>query len=158
MTLDTIMTRHVVTVRMDTELRDIRDLFDRYKFHHVVVTEHCKVVGIVSDRDLLKNISPFIGQASERTMDVASLRRKAHQVMTRALVSAQPNMAAGDAAILMINNKVSCLPVLDGNGACVGIVTMRDLLRWALRHMADTSCAVRLQAEADAGAARSKAA
>jgi acetoin utilization protein AcuB len=159
MTLDTIMTRHVVTVNMDTELRAIRTLFEQYKFHHVVVTEKCRVVGLISDRDLLKNISPFIGQASERTMDLASLRRKAHQVMTRALVSAQPTTPIGDAAIMMINNKISCLPVLDEHGACVGIITMRDLLRWSLRHMADQTCAVQLQTESESGAAeRAKAA
>ena len=140
MTIETIMTRHVVTVRMDDELRTIRELFDRYRFHHVVVVDQCRVVGVISDRDLLHNISPFIGKASERTMDLASLHRKAHQVMTRSLVSVMPETPIGDAAILMMNNKISCLPVLDANGACVGIVTMRDLLRWSLRQMADQTC------------------
>jgi acetoin utilization protein AcuB len=151
MTLDTIMTRHVVTVGMDDELRKIRDLFDRYRFHHVVVVDKCRMVGVISDRDLLKNISPFIGKASERTMDLASLQRKAHQIMTRSLVSAQPDMLIGDAALMMLNNKISCLPVLDANGACVGIITLRDLLRWSLRHMADQSCVTQLRAEEKSG-------
>jgi acetoin utilization protein AcuB len=149
MTLETIMTRHVVTVRMDTELREIRELFERYKFHHVLVTDHCKVVGIISDRDLLKNISPLIGKASERTMDAASLRLRAHQIMTRALIWAHPGMRAGDAALLMMNNRVSCLPVLDPNGAHLGIVTMRDLLRWALHNIADKTCENQLAAAAE---------
>lgn len=158
MTLETIMTRHVVTVRMDTELREIRELFDRYKFHHLLVSDHCKIVGIISDRDLLRNISPFIGKASERTIDSASLRIKAHQIMTRSLISAHPGMRAGDAALLMMNNRVSCLPVLDPNGAYLGIVTMRDLLRWALHHVADTSCETHLQAQHNARTGQSKAA
>ncbi len=149
MTIDTIMTRHVVTVRMDDELRVIRELFDRYRFHHVVVVDHCLVVGVISDRDLLRNVSPFIGKASERTMDVASLHRKAHQIMTRGLVSVAPETPIGDAAILMMNNKISCLPVLDANGACVGIVTMRDLLRWSLRQMADQTCVNELRLAKD---------
>jgi acetoin utilization protein AcuB len=146
MTLETIMTRHVVTVHMDDELWKVRELFDRYRFHHVFVVDQCRVVGVISDRDLLRNVSPFIGKASERTMDLASLHRKAHQVMTRALVSAAPDTPIGDAALLMLNNKISCLPVLDGHGACVGIITQRDLLRWSLKHMADQTCANQLRA------------
>ncbi len=150
MTLETIMTRHVVSVHMDDELWKVRELFDRYRFHHVVVVDQGRVVGVISDRDLLRNVSPFIGKASERTMDVASLHRKAHQVMTRALVSASPDTPIGHAALLMLNNKISCLPVLDGHGACAGIITQRDLLRWSLRHMADQTCVDQLR-ESDAG-------
>ncbi len=147
MTLDTIMTRHVVTVKMDDELGKIRELFDKYRFHHVLVVDQCRVVGVISDRDLLHNVSPFIGKASERTLDVASLHRKAHQIMTRALISGSPDTSIGDAALLLLNNKISCLPVLDSNGACVGIVTMRDLLRWSLKQMADQTCVNELKAQ-----------
>lgn len=147
MTLDTIMTRHVVTVKMDDELGKIREMFEKYRFHHVLVVDQCRVVGVISDRDLLHNVSPFIGKASERTMDTASLRRKAHQIMTRALISATQETPIGDAALLLLNNKISCLPVLDSNGACVGIVTMRDLLRWSLKQMADQTCVNELNAE-----------
>jgi acetoin utilization protein AcuB len=80
-------------------------------------------------------------------MDTASLHRKAHQIMTRALISAAPDTPIGDAALLLLNNKISCLPVLDSNGACVGIVTMRDLLRWSLKQMADQTCVSELKAE-----------
>ncbi len=147
MTLDTIMTRHVVTVKMDDELGKIRELFDKYRFHHVLVVDQCRVVGVISDRDLLHNVSPFIGKASERTLDVASLHRKAHQIMTRTLISAAPDTPIGDVVLLLLNNKISCLPVLDSNGACVGIVTMRDLLRWSLKQMADQTCVNELRAE-----------
>lgn len=147
MTLDTIMTRHVVTVGMDDELGTIRKVFDQFRFHHVVVVDKCRVVGVISDRDLLANLSPFLGKPSERTMDLASLHRRAHQIMTRALISARPETPVGDAALTMINNKISCLPVLNQHGACVGIVTMRDLLRWSLQQMVDPTCVNRLRTE-----------
>jgi acetoin utilization protein AcuB len=80
-------------------------------------------------------------------MDVASLHRRAHQIMTRGLISGSPETPVGDAALLLLNNRISCLPVLDAHGACVGIVTMRDLLRWSLKEMADQTCVNRLRAE-----------
>ena len=132
MTLEQIMTRHVVTATMDTPIKEIREIFDRYKFHHVVVTEHGKAVGVVSDRDLLKTISPFVGKMGERTQDVASLQKKAHQVMTRQLVCGRTSMPITDAVRLLLHHNVSCLPVVDEDDHCVGIVTWHDFLRWAI--------------------------
>lgn len=94
-----------------------------------MVTENDRVVGVLSDRDLLRNISPFVGRASEREQDAASLNKRVHQVMSRKLVSASPRVSVRAAADLMIRNKISCLPVIDDAGKCVGIVTHRDLLK-----------------------------
>ena len=105
-----------------------------------MVVDKCRVVGVISDRDLLRNVSPFVGKPSERTMDAASVHRKAHQIMTRKLVWASPQTKVADAALVMYNNRISCLPVLDENGACVGIVTTRDFLRWSLEYLADRTC------------------
>lgn len=143
-TVGTIMSRHVVSVSMDASVRQIQRIFTQYRFHHVVVTEEephaaaepdegVRAVGIISDRDLLKTISPFIGKMAERPQDLASLDRKAHQVMTRALVSATEDMTVADAALVMLNQRVTCLPVLNEHGRCIGIVTWRDLLRWTVQ-------------------------
>lgn len=140
MILDSIMTRHVVSVGMDDALDTIQSLFLRFKFHHVVVLDRCRVVGVISDRDLLKHISPFVGKPTERSIDAASLKKRAHQVMGRAIVTASPEMPAGDAALLMLQSKVSCLPVVDTHGVCIGIVTRTDLLRWALGRLTDNPC------------------
>ena len=134
-TLDEIMTMHVVTVTLDTTLSQIRDIFRQFEFHHVVVVNKGKAVGVLSDRDLLKNISPFIGKLSEQARDANSLKKRAHQVMSRRLVSAQPSMLAAEAALLLLQHNISCLPVLDHEQRCIGIVTWRDLLRWSSRVM-----------------------
>jgi acetoin utilization protein AcuB len=130
--VETIMTRRVVRVKMDDSLRDVRDIFERSGFHHLVVVDGRRVVGLVSDRDLLKNISPFVGKMSEREQDAFTLLRRVHQIMTRKLVSCAPSATLAEAGRLMLDLKVSCLPVLDARGACVGILTMRDLLAWSL--------------------------
>lgn len=133
MILSDIMTRTVVTVSMDDNLRDIRRIFERHRFHHVVVVESGKAVGIISDRDVLKHLSPFIGKLSERPQDVECLNRRAHQIMKRRLTYASPNTLVNDAVQLMIQKDLSCLPVLDETGRCIGIVTSRDMLRWCTR-------------------------
>jgi acetoin utilization protein AcuB len=133
MQVHTIMTREVITVGPDDSVRGVRDLFERFRFHHVIVVDAGRVAGVVSDRDLLKNLSPFIGKGSERPMDLASLQRRVHQIMTRKPITINENDAIGAAGLLMLQNHVSCLPVVNDAGACCGIITSRDVLRWCLQ-------------------------
>lgn len=131
-TLANIMTARVVTVNLDDTVDHIRDLFGRHGFHHLLVVDNGHAVGLISDRDLLKNLSPFIGKLSERQQDAFCLRRRAHQVMTRSLIWAPPDTSIIDAVTLLLAHDISCLPVLDEHHHVMGIVTWRDLLRSTL--------------------------
>ena len=61
MNVSDIMSKHVVTVEFDDRLSAVKDIFDNAKFHHLLVVEAGVLFGVVSDRDLLKSISPNIG-------------------------------------------------------------------------------------------------
>ncbi len=127
-----VMTPHVVSVTMDHTLAQVRDLFAAYRFHHLIVTDAGRVVGVLSDRDLLKNLSPFVDGANERAQDRWSLNKRVHQIMTRRLVSCAPETTLAEAGALMRDHRVHCLPVVDAQGRLKGIITMRDMLEWAL--------------------------
>ncbi|MBL9149084.1 MAG: CBS domain-containing protein [Phycisphaerae bacterium] len=133
MRVDEIMSRHVHHVDLDATLETIRRIFEESRFHHLVVLEEGRLVGIVSDRDLLRNLSPWLGTPSERTMDTSSLKRKAHQVMTRAVVTGSAEMDVAEAARVMLVKRVSCLPVVDAWMNVVGIVTDHDILKWTVQ-------------------------
>ncbi len=130
MTLETIMTRNVVTVGLDDTLDDIRGLLLDHGFHHVLVVNNRRVVGVVSDRDVLKHLSPFVGQLAEQQRDLACLRKRAHQIMTRKVAMAITDTPIADAAATMLEMAISCLPVMDRQGRLAGIVTDRDVMRW----------------------------
>ena len=138
-----IMSHPVETISMDDSVEHIRDIFERSHYHHlVVVGDDGECAGVISDRDLLKNLSPFIGKMSERTSDVNCLKRRAHQIMTRQLVAVRKNTSLRAAARVMLDHKISCLPVVDAHKHCIGIVTIRDIVRWAV---------VSLERETDTG-------
>ena len=59
-TVETIMTQDVVTVDMDDPLYLIQRIFQREGFHHLLVVEEDQLVGVISDRDLLPAISPYV--------------------------------------------------------------------------------------------------
>ncbi|MFC1485830.1 CBS domain-containing protein [Candidatus Latescibacterota bacterium] len=129
MKIDSILTNRVVTVEMDDTLSTIREIFVRLKFHHVLVVENQKLVGVISDRDLLKSISPFIGTLSERTLDLNTLNRRAHQIMSYKLITVTRENSIEEAARKLLEHKVSCLPVVSEKGYVEGILTWKDIFR-----------------------------
>ena len=129
MNVEQIMSDELITVEIDDTIRMVKRLFEKHTFHHLLVVEGGRLVGIISDRDLMRSWSPFIGKISERSQDRATLKRCAHQIMTRKPVTAVVEMEVRDAAKIMLENSVSCLPVIQKNGRAIGIVTWRDVLR-----------------------------
>ena len=128
--VSTIMSDKVVTISPDDSLQVVRRLFDAHRFHHLIVTERGKAQGVISHRDLLKHLSPFVGTLSEKSRDVWTLDKRVHQVMSRSIVWANLDTPITEAALLMAANRISSLPILDDKGRPVGIVTTVDVLRW----------------------------
>lgn len=133
MRIEDIMTREVITVGFDDDLKHVRELFTKFRFRHLpVIDDDQRLSGIISDRDMLANVSPFAGTINERAADANSLRRKAHQIMTRNPTTIDPREKAERAVLLMLHQRISSLPVIDGQSRLLGIITMRDLMRWLL--------------------------
>ncbi len=131
-TVRDIMTTPVYSINMDASIRDAKALFDKRRFHHAVVLQRKQVVGVLSDRDVLKVISPFIGnRMMQRSQDLSTLKQRIHQIMSRTLVTIDPDATVAEAARKMLTERVSCLPVVDEDMHLVGILTIRDFLSWA---------------------------
>ncbi|GGF81822.1 CBS domain-containing protein [Alteromonas lipolytica] len=130
MSIPSVMTHRVVTVHMDDSLAVVREIFEASGFHHLLVVEEDKLVGVISDRDYLKAISPFIDSISERIRDRATLERKVHQIMTREVITLKATDSMVKAIELFNTHKISCLPVIDENEKPIGIVSWRDIFRY----------------------------
>jgi acetoin utilization protein AcuB len=129
MTVKEIMTPRVQKVGQDESLRSVRNIFEGQPFHHLLVVHQGRLVGVLSDRDLLKHISPFVGQnMMERPQDRRTLNLRVHQIMSRKLHTVGPEVSVQVAADRMIAADVSCLPVVSEDGKPLGIVTWKDLL------------------------------
>ena len=127
-TVGQIMSRRVTTVTMDDTLAKVQELFREFRFHHLLVLEERQLVGIISDRDLLKALSPAIGTLMETDRDRATLNKRAHQIMSRNPVSATADMPIEMAARLLIDKKVSCLPIVTEDQTLAGILSWKDIL------------------------------
>ncbi len=129
MNIDSIMSKQVVTVVFDDTLATVKEIFDEARFHHLLVVEDGKLHGVVSDRDLLRAMSPFIGSTVETARDVNTLNRRVHQIMSRKPLTLRPEATVDDAVDLFLAHRVSCIPVVDAQQRPVGIVSWRDVLR-----------------------------
>lgn len=128
--LGRVMTTRLVTVELDDPLEVVKRIFDSVKFHHLLVVDAGKkLCGVISDRDLLRALSPYIGTASENARDTATLKKRVHQIMTREPVTLPPEATVADAARLFLEHRVSCIPVVGPGFKAVGIVSWRDLLK-----------------------------
>ncbi len=128
MKVNSIMTKEVITVDMDVTLSTICGIFDEKRFHHLLVIEDDELRGVISDRDLLKALSPFLNTPCEQNRDLATLRKRAHQIMSRELVTITDQASSEEASQLMLRENISCLPVMSSDGQVVGIITWKDLL------------------------------
>ena len=86
-----------------------------------------RLVGIVSDRDLLRAAASSI--AGLNADDARTFKRqiRVSEIMSRSIAVAQPHTLLVDAAKLMRAHKIGCLPVVE-DGLLVGLITESDLL------------------------------
>ncbi len=123
MKISSIMTRRVVTVEMDDSLQIIREIFENVKFHHILVVDGQKLAGVISDRDLIRALSPFLDTPTEKERDTTTLNKKAHQIMSRTPITVDAETSIEKASNLLLENNISCLPVISPQGSIEGIVT-----------------------------------
>jgi acetoin utilization protein AcuB len=130
MDVGTIMTARVVTVEMDDQLDVVKKIFDTLNFHHLlVIDDGRKLKGIVSDRDLLKALSPYVGSAAENARDTATLNKRVHQIMSRNPITLQRDATVTEAMQLFLEYRISCIPIVDEQSEPVGILSWRDVFK-----------------------------
>ena len=123
------MSTNVVTAKLDDPISKVKEIFEALGFHHLLVVEDKKLFGIISDRDLLKAISPKVDTAAATTQDLATLNKRAHQIMTSKPLCLKEESSVREAINLFNENKISCIPVVNENNNPVGIVSWRDIMR-----------------------------
>jgi len=123
------MTRDVISVHPDTPLLEVQNLLKQHGFRHlVVVDDEGQLRGVLSNRDVLKALSPFLNTNAETQRDVRTLAQPTHKLMNPNPRTVTPDTPADEAAAVLLDGAISALPVVEGT-ELVGIVTTKDLLR-----------------------------
>lgn len=116
-----IMKKPVITLGTDTSITEAWELFTQKRFRHVpILNEEGKLVGILSDRKLLK-------EAVEIRDQNPNIQVK--DVMVSHVLTATPYTDIADIARTFIEEHIGCVPIVEKNGDVVGMVTRSDILR-----------------------------
>jgi len=129
MQLKDIMQPKVVTVTADGSLWEVKMLFENTKFHHLLVTDDKKLVGVVSDRDYLKAASPNLNQQATTAADGATLLQRVSGIMSTQLKTLAAEDSILDAITLFNQANISCIPIVDHDMNIKGIISWRDIMK-----------------------------
>jgi acetoin utilization protein AcuB len=123
------MNPDVITVDADDSMLDATKILKEHNIRHLPVLEKGKLVGIITDRDL-KRASPSDAtalEAHELLYLVANI--KVREIMTRNPITVPYNFTIEEAAQILLEAKISGMPVIDKNGDVIGTITQTDLFK-----------------------------
>ncbi|GHV85233.1 hypothetical protein AGMMS50230_08410 [Spirochaetia bacterium] len=127
MIISRVMTKNPIYVHPDTSVTEVRSLMDREKVSHLPVLDKSNnVVGIITREDLIK-ASP--SQAT--TLDMYEIsylltKMKVLEIMVKKVITVDENEVVEEAARIMADKGIGCLPVMKG-ALLTGIITDTDL-------------------------------
>ena len=128
-TIGNIMSKQLITIDADSSAFEAAKKMSEKMVSSIVITDNDKTVGILTERDLIKQVCAADLQASKTPLT---------SIMSAPLITIEKNSTVEDAADIMIKNKVRHLGVSGSssssssskhNAQIIGIVSSRDLVR-----------------------------
>lgn len=123
------MTKHPVSVTSKATISEVDRLMKKHKFHRMLIIDDGKLVGYLSDRDIMR-VTPSPATSLSK-FEIRSLLDKlsVKDIMQTKIVTVNEDATIEEAALIMYQNKVGGLPVISEVGAVVGIITATDILK-----------------------------
>lgn len=117
-----IMTAPVFSLKQEESLEEASFLISEKKFHHVpIVDNQNRLMGILSDRDLLK----FRGDP----------QTEISEIMTKKVIAATPDTLLREVARALRDHRIHSLPIIDEAHELLGIITTTDILDALLKRV-----------------------
>jgi acetoin utilization protein AcuB len=124
------MTRNPVLCAADLSVTDAFDLMKKSRIRRMpVVDKNGKLVGIVSDKDLLRVTPSPATTLSAYEIPYLLSKVKVNDVMTKKVITVMEETPVEEAARIMVDNKIGGLPVVDESDVVVGIITETDIFK-----------------------------
>ncbi len=128
-----IMSHPPITILPTATVPQALAVMRRHKIRHLPVVENGELVGIISMGDLREASTTAAINADSYELNFMLNRLAVSKIMNRKVTTVTPDAFIVDAAEIMTENKIAGLPVVEPNGAVIGIITDSDLLRLLVR-------------------------
>jgi CBS domain-containing protein len=124
-----IMETKLVTISANERLSMVEDIMTLGRVRHMPVVLGGRLVGVVSERDLLRASLSVLSEHRDAERRAFLHVVEISRVMSTPPIVIGPDATIEEAALLMADKKIGCLPVVSGD-ELVGMVTETDVLRW----------------------------
>lgn len=123
------ITKNPMTVTADTKVDEVAHLMKKHNFRRLPVVDDGKLVGFLSDSDLMR-VAPSPATTLSR-YEINSLLAKicVRDIMKKDVVSVNVDATIEEAALIMYKNKIGGMPVVSNMGAVVGVITETDIFK-----------------------------
>lgn len=122
------MTDQITVASLDHKFSQVMEFFERFGLRHLPVTDGGKLVGIISNRDVMKDLYLQLSKGAPVTLQQMDETFKVKDIMTPTPRTIAPDTDIEDAMSVLLTGGFHALPVAE-NGELKGIVTYHDLLR-----------------------------
>lgn len=144
MIIERRMTRNPVTATPDMSVAEASALMKQEKVHRLpVLDKDKKLVGVISEKDILYASPSPASSLSIHEMAYLLSKLTVKKLMTKNVVAISKDTTVEEAARLMVDQDLSCLPVLE-DGKLVGIVSKSDMFKILLELFGARHFGVRL--------------
>jgi CBS domain-containing membrane protein len=124
-----IMAASPLTLRPEDTLDLANDLISLGRIRHIPVLDDGRLVGLLSDRDLIGTAASQIFGLKQKSKSALLKSVLIKDIMKKKVITVTSETKIGSAAHLMADKKIGCVPVMD-DGRLVGLVTTTNILRY----------------------------
>jgi acetoin utilization protein AcuB len=129
MLIKDLMTPNPICGRPDMPVTEAQTLMQQHNFRHLPILDaEGKLVGLITQRSLAHAIPSDVRQFSPFVINYVLARVKAQNIMVKDVITIDENVAIEEAARLMADRKIGCLPVMR-EGRLIGIISDHDLFK-----------------------------
>lgn len=133
LTVKDIMTTDLVTLKDTDSVALARGIMGKEHIHHLpILSESGDFVGLLSQRDILATTVSVLAEVDEATINAMEIAIPIREIMTTDMTTVREDTTLREAALILLELKLGCLPVLFEK-RLAGIITEADFVKLVLR-------------------------
>lgn len=123
------MTKNPITITPETKIDEAANLMKTRGFRRLPVVEDGKLVGFISDRDIMRVAPSPATTLSKWEINSLLAKISVADIMQKNVISVKSDATIEEAALLMYKNRIGGMPVVSSVGAVVGVITETDIFK-----------------------------
>jgi acetoin utilization protein AcuB len=123
------MSRTVFTIDLNESIHDAMKLLKKHDIRMLPVMKEDKLVGVITDRDIKRASASDATTLSVHELNYILSTVKVKEIMPKKLITVPFDYTIEETAEVLLNHKISGVPVVDHDGGIVGTITQTDIFR-----------------------------